>query len=263
MLTTQNIRAIYEKIQKQLFYMIPEKWDRVYLYASIIDRFNGLQTGEMFFYYYPKGVLKKNPINVYEVPAKFNLDEIQYMSLAEKLYDEIKALREEIEKVEERWSNLTISIEKCQFNVEYRYEDLTLSQYTSYDRHIIWRYQYLKMPLESFSRTERELIQKVLMDKAYMNQRVNTYSEGIYKKGVSNIVEYNIERSINKPTNNTMVEWKFNKKTKKEVTKKENDRKISKNVTKTHKKTIKKVNKVEPPDNELVIRSQILNLKQP
>lgn len=262
MLTTQNIRAIYEKIQKQLFYMIPEKWDRVYLYASIIDRFNGLQTGEMFFYYYPKGVLKKNPINVYEVPAKFNLDEIQYMNLAEKLYDAIKELREEMSKVEEKWSNLTISIEKCQFNVEYRYEDLASSKYTSYDRHIIWRYQYLQVPLEGFSRNERELIQKFLEDREYSNQKVNTYSEGIYKRGISNIVEYNIERSMNKPTNNTMIEWKFNKKVNKEITK-QPSKAISKKITKSSKKQVKKVNKVEQPTNEIVIRSQILNLKQP
>ena len=59
MLTTPEIRNVYEKIQKQLFYMIPEKWDKVYLYASVLDHYNNIQTGEMFFYYYPKSVLKK------------------------------------------------------------------------------------------------------------------------------------------------------------------------------------------------------------
>lgn len=79
MLNTSKLRSIYSKIQTQLFYMIPEKWDKIYLYASIIEKANNIQTGEMFFYYYPKGLLKKNPINVYEIPSKFNIDEKAYI----------------------------------------------------------------------------------------------------------------------------------------------------------------------------------------
>ena len=73
--------------------MIPEKWDKIYLYASIIDQINNLQTGELYFYYYPKGILKKNPVNVYEIPYKFNLEEEMYLKLVEKLYNSIKELR--------------------------------------------------------------------------------------------------------------------------------------------------------------------------
>ena len=43
--------------------MIPEKWDKIYLYASITNQINNLQTGELYFYYYPKGILKKNHVN--------------------------------------------------------------------------------------------------------------------------------------------------------------------------------------------------------
>lgn len=157
MLTTSNIRNRYEKIQKQLYYMIPEKWDRVYLYASVVDHFNGLQTGEMFFYYFPKSILKKNPINVYEIPNKFNIDEQAYLKLAEKLYNEIKDLRKELIKMGENpWSNLTISIENFKFNIEYSYEDLVNSKYTSYDRHLIWRYKYLDIQLSSYSKKKEE-----------------------------------------------------------------------------------------------------------
>lgn len=34
---TKKIKEIYEVIQKMIFYMIPEKWDKLYLYSSIID----------------------------------------------------------------------------------------------------------------------------------------------------------------------------------------------------------------------------------
>ena len=73
--------------------MIPEKWDKIYLYASITNQINNLQTGELYFYYYPKGILKKNPVNVYEIPSKFSLDEEMYLQLVEDLYSSIKELR--------------------------------------------------------------------------------------------------------------------------------------------------------------------------
>ena len=51
----------------------------------------------MFFYYYPKGILKKNPVNVYEIPTKFNIDEDSYSKLVNNLYETIKLLRKEFE----------------------------------------------------------------------------------------------------------------------------------------------------------------------
>ena len=77
--------------------MIPEKWDKIYLYASITNQINNLQTGELYFYYYPKGILKKNPVNVYEIPSKFSLDEEMYLQLVEDLYSSIKELRNQQE----------------------------------------------------------------------------------------------------------------------------------------------------------------------
>ena len=72
---TKSIRKRYEEIQRKIFYMIPEKWDEVYLYASVIERLGTLETGELFFYYIPKGIIKRKPINVYEIPGKFNINE--------------------------------------------------------------------------------------------------------------------------------------------------------------------------------------------
>ena len=74
MITDSKIREIYTQIQKQLFYMIPEKWDKVYLYSSILERPNHMETGELYFYYVPKGVLKKNPVNVYEIMSDYLAD---------------------------------------------------------------------------------------------------------------------------------------------------------------------------------------------
>lgn len=194
MKNTPRIKSIYAKIQTQLFYMIPEKWDRIYLYASIVEKVNNIQTGEMFFYYYPKGILKRNPINVYEVPYIYNIDEEAYNTLTNKLYETIKELRKEFEKEGLKlWTNLTISIENLKFNIEYDYEDLNASKYTNEERHIIWNYKYLNFPIERLSKKDRKMLENYLIEEKLLNKEVGTYSEGMYNFKVHNIIEYNRE----------------------------------------------------------------------
>ena len=160
---TKKIKQIYENIQKELFYMIPEKWDKLYLYSSIIDMPDGKKTGELYFYYIPKGILKKKPVNVYEIPNKFNLDENEYLALVKYLYEGIKQVREEFRKSEitgELWSNITITIQNLKFKVEYNYEDLLNSYFNNYERHIIWRYEYLGIGQEQVSKKDREILER-------------------------------------------------------------------------------------------------------
>lgn len=37
MATSNREIVIFDEIQKKLFYMIPEKWEAIYLYASIVE----------------------------------------------------------------------------------------------------------------------------------------------------------------------------------------------------------------------------------
>ena len=191
---TKKIKEMYEDIQRRIFYMIPEKWDRMYLYASVSDLIDGHQTGELFFYYIPKGIFKKNPVNVYEIPQKFNLDEKEYLKLVNILYQKIVELREEFKKVEivQTWTNLTMKIEGIQFKVEYDYEDLSKSKFSSYERHIIWRYNYLGIKEEQLNKKERGIIERYLIGEKVVRRR-ERYEAGIYIKNIKNIVDYDTE----------------------------------------------------------------------
>lgn len=51
------------------------------------------KTGEMYFYYFPKGIIKKKAVNGYEIPNVFNIDEDEYSKLIADLYTIIKRLR--------------------------------------------------------------------------------------------------------------------------------------------------------------------------
>lgn len=189
---TKKIKEKYEDIQKKLFYMIPEKWENLYLYASIIDKPNNNSTGELFFYYIPKSLLKKNPVNVYEIPSKFNIDEDQYGKLVEILYNSIKELRQEFKNSnQELWSNITIIIKGTRFGIEFGYEDLNNDGLTSYERHIIWRYKYLGLSIDYANKEEKEVLKKYIIDKELNGEgKKEYYDAGIYIKDVKNIVDF-------------------------------------------------------------------------
>ena len=191
---TKKIKEMYEDIQRRIFYMIPEKWDKMYLYASVSDLIDKNKTGELFFYYIPKGIFKKNPVNVYEIPQKFNIDEKEYLNLVNILYKKIVELREEFKKIEivPTWTNLTMSIQGIQFKVEYDYEDLSKSKFSSYERHIIWRYNYLGIKEEKLNKQEKEIIERYLLGEKVIRRR-ERYEEGIYIKNIKNIVDYDTE----------------------------------------------------------------------
>lgn len=199
MLVNSKITELYDKIRNMLFYMIPEKWDSIYLYATVISRENSEETGEMFFYYFPKGILKKNPINVYQIPQKFNIGEKQYLKLADELYDLIRKLRRAYIRYEQtNWSNITISIKNVNFLAEYNCENLLSSKYTSDDRIAIWQYRYLDFPLEKFSKEQRKIIQDYIHEQKNGLHVTKTYSDSFYKPHIHNNIQYDVEKNTDK-----------------------------------------------------------------
>lgn len=222
MTTTPKLKELYGELQKKLFYMIPEKWDKIYLYASVIEGINHLETGEMFFYYFPKGLLRKNPVNVYEVPNKFNIDEREYFCLADELYGTIKKMRNTFARInDKKWSNITISIENYKFKIEFDYEDLKTSPYSSYDRHILWRYQYLKTDLNTYQKKERNIILDYLNNKPFMKQeKKDCYIEGIYDVKGHNSIGYDRPKESYQKEETVILESQVTKQNKEKVTQK-------------------------------------------
>lgn len=191
---TPKMKKLYIDIQNQLFYMIPEGFSKMYLYASIIEQVHGMPIGEMYFYYFPKGLLKKKPVNVYEIPNKFNIEDEIYSKHINKLYEYIKALREEmVTSGQKAWSNITLSIEDLKFSIEYCYDDLTTSPFSNYERHIIWRYKYLQTDIHSYSKKERDLINRYLKKESPKGE---VHQHVIYRNKVKNIIGYDINNTV-------------------------------------------------------------------
>ena len=88
-------RKLYKEIYDLLVNLIPEKWNKICLYASIMDNLKG----EMYFYYFPKKLIKSKPINCYEIASRFGMDENSYNEELSKLYIKIKKLKRILSKL--------------------------------------------------------------------------------------------------------------------------------------------------------------------
>ncbi len=193
--TTKNMRDKYEKIQNCLFDLIPEKWEEIYLYASVIENEDKEQTGEMYFYYFPKSLLKKKPVNVYEVPKKFNINEVEYLKIVDNLYEIIKELRQDFIDTEQRlWTNITISIRSSRFKIEFFYDQISGEEYSSYVRHVIWRYNYLHLGGEL--KEERKILDKYLDNADNNKKEKEEYITGMYIKALNNTVGFDKEIKV-------------------------------------------------------------------
>ncbi len=147
-----KIQNLYEEIQKLLIKLVPDTWKSICLYASVLENKNG----EMYFYYFPKRLIKANPVNCYEVPEKYGIDEEAYNKSLKKLYGLIK----EIKKVDnKKWTNITIVMDNTTFTIEYHYNDLINSKYNDEQRRIVWTYKYLNIPLESLNFKSKLLVE--------------------------------------------------------------------------------------------------------
>lgn len=206
--TTKSMKEKYEQIQSCLFDIIPEKWEEIYLYTSVIE-INKRLSGELYFYYLPKGFIRKKLINVYEVPSRFNIDEEQYMKLVKKLFDAIKSLRQDFVDTEQKiWTNLTIVVANCRFKVEYGYEPIKLTEEDTNRRHIIWKYKYLGLGGEI--KEERKILDRYFSKEMIIEPKKEIYEAGLYLKKVNNIIDFDREQkeefvrsdSIEKTQNN-------------------------------------------------------------
>ena len=103
-------------------------------------------------------------------------------------------LREEFKKNEAdaTWSNITISIQNLRFKVEYSYEDLKNSDISNYERHIIWRYNYLGIGLEQLNKRGKEILKKYLSGSKSLIRR-EEYVSGIYINDIKNIIDYDTQ----------------------------------------------------------------------
>ena len=70
---------------------------------------------------------------------------------------------------------------------------LLFLQQHAYQRHVIWRYNYLKEGSEIFSRKDKKIIENYeKYTRNFPPLKKDLYIEGMYKKPVKNIIDFNL-----------------------------------------------------------------------
>jgi uncharacterized protein (TIGR01741 family) len=115
-----RIANIYQEIAETLNDLIPEKWEKVHLYA---EGWEGYSTE--YFYYKP--ATGEMAVLSYDIPKRFGLDEEDFENREDKLRKLALTLQQIfLEQGQEPWSNLTFILEHSgKFHIEYGYEDMS------------------------------------------------------------------------------------------------------------------------------------------
>lgn len=134
---TKNMELMYQQIANYLVDMIPEEWDKIYLYAEYREGYK-----KVFFYYYPEN--KSKPIYSLDIIDIFNIDEDDFDRLENELYTCFTNLWLEFSQPEQdSWSHLTYILDSNgKMKINYGYDDL--SEISPVEKQEKWESEYIK-----------------------------------------------------------------------------------------------------------------------
>ena len=218
---TDKALEIASQIQELIYYIIPEKWKNIELYISMPD--SRIRKGELFFYYLPNSIFKRQYINCYEVPYMFNISEKEYSDIMSKLYNKFMILKEELNKNNRQVEEIYVHITKKKYvyeiatdNVRLRKENIErnmLNLFSSYENHIIWR--YLNLNILPDDKKEKNIITRYL-NTVFPNLENEKISFDIIDENIKSIVDFEKILTVEEAIARSIYENKKKEKKKKE-----------------------------------------------
>lgn len=251
---TDKALEIASQIQELIYYIIPEKWKNIELYISMPDM--GIRKGEMFFYYLPNSIFKRQYINCYEVPYMFNISEKEYSDIMSKLYNKFMILKEELNKNNRNVEEIYVHITKDKYIMEIATDDIILKKkdirknmlmlYSSYENHIIWR--YINLNILPDEKRDKEIIRKYLNSEYYTLEKELIEFE-VINQNIKSIIDFEKVLTVEEAIARSIYEKKAKDNIKKvkneeELFKNDDEKNIGKNNNKSLFKNIfNKLNK--------------------
>ena len=251
---TDKAIEIASQIQELIYYIIPEKWKNIELYISMPDM--GIRKGEMFFYYLPNSIFKRQYINCYEVPYMFNISEKEYSDIMSKLYNKFMILKEELNKNNRNVEEIYVHITKDKYVMEIATDDIILKNndirknmlmlYSSYENHIIWR--YINLNILPDEKRDKEIIRKYLNSEYYTLEKELIEFE-VINQNIKSIIDFEKVLTVEEAIARSIYEKKVKDNIKKvkneeELFKNDDEKNIGKNNNKSLFKNIfNKLNK--------------------
>ena len=227
---TDKAIEIASQIQELIYYIIPEKWKNIELYISMPDM--GIRKGEMFFYYLPNSIFKRQYINCYEVPYMFNISEKEYSDIMSKLYNKFMILKEELNKNNRNVEEIYVHITKDKYVMEIAIDDIILKKndirknmlmlYSSYENHIIWR--YINLNILPDEKRDKEIIRKYLNSEYYTLEKELIEFE-VINQNIKSIIDFEKVLTVEEAIARSIYE----KKVKDNIKKVKNEEELFKN----------------------------------
>ena len=227
---TDKALEIASQIQELIYYIIPEKWKNIELYISMPDMC--IRKGEMFFYYLPNSIFKRQYINCYEVPYMFNISEKEYSDIMSKLYNKFMILKEELNKNNRNVEEIYVHITKDKYVMEIATDDIILKKndirknmlmlYSSYENHIIWR--YINLNILPDERRDKEIIRKYLNSEYYTLEKELIEFE-VINQNIKSIIDFEKVLTVEEAIARSIYE----KKAKDNIKKVKNEEELFKN----------------------------------
>jgi uncharacterized protein (TIGR01741 family) len=152
---TKGKAQFYQEIGTTLNEIIPEEWQKVFVYAEVEEDFS-----KVGFYYYPKS--NSNPVHVMEITKLFEVNEDYIDEQRNKLSELFELLwKEYSQNSSEVWTSMTFILEcSGEFKIELEYDDL--SEVDDFERQIIWRYKYLALEPPVEKKRARQIFERYL-----------------------------------------------------------------------------------------------------
>ena len=227
---TDKAIEIASQIQELIYYIIPEKWKNIELYICMPD--SRIRKGEMFFYYLPNSIFKRQYINCYEVPYMFNISEKEYSDIMSKLYNKFMILKEELNKNNRNVEEIYVHITKDKYVMEIATDDIILKKnnirknmlmlYSSYENHIIWR--YINLNILPDERRDKEIIRKYLNSEYYTLEKELIEFE-VINQNIKSIIDFEKVLTVEEAIARSIYE----KKAKDNIKKVKNEEELFKN----------------------------------
>ena len=253
---TDKALEIASQIQELIYYIIPEKWKNIELYISMPD--SRIRKGELFFYYLPNSIFKRQYINCYEVPYMFNISEKEYSDIMSKLYNKFMILKEELNKNNRQVEEIYVHITKTNYMMEIATDNIVLKKkdirrnmlmlYSSYENHIIWR--YLNLNILPDEKKEKEIITRYL-NSEYYNLEKEIIEFDIIDENIKSIVDFEKVLTVEEAIARSIYE--------KKIKKKKNSKQNENNIDELFLNNDNKLNKKRKTDEDNNENSDILN----
>ncbi|MEK5007678.1 TIGR01741 family protein [Bacillus sp. FSL K6-3312] len=132
----EELEINYKKIAESINELIPCDWDKVWMYAEILD-----DSAEIVFYFNEQN--EKEYVYGHQIPHKYNVSKSTYIHLLYELSEIFEELKKTyIQNGLGAWTTATLQLDVSRkFTIDFGYEDVYSLGIDNVQRIAVWEYE--------------------------------------------------------------------------------------------------------------------------